>query len=90
MRASLHICLPNLTQNGTDLSKVMEEAKKLGLSVRGAGGEHSDAGADGLVDISPSARLSVTEMEIMQRLYDGVATLWRMEARTTASSTPKA
>ena len=79
MRASLHMKLPNLTKGGTDLSRVTAEAKKLGLAVRGAGGEHSDAGRDGLVDVSPSARLGVTEVQIMQRLYDGAAALWAME-----------
>jgi len=79
MRASLHIRLPVLTSNGRDLTRVKREARALGLAVRGAGGEHSDAGEGGLVDISPSARLGVTEMEIMRCLYDGAATLWAME-----------
>jgi arginine kinase len=80
MRSSLHIQLPRLTSNGRDLTRLKREAKALGLAVRGAGGEHSDAGIGGLVDISPSARLGVTEMEIMRRLYDGTAALWAMEA----------
>jgi creatine kinase len=79
MRASLHVKLPKLTNNGQDLNLLKHEAKALGLAVRGAGGEHSDAGQGGLVDISPTARLGVTEMEIMQSLYDGVAKLWAME-----------
>jgi creatine kinase len=79
MRASLHIKLPNLTSNGSDLTRLEKETKQLNLAVRGAGGEHSGAGEGGLVDISPSARLGVTEMEIMQRLYNGVAKLWTME-----------
>ena len=79
MRASLHMKLPRLTSNGGDLTGLKAEAKKLGLAVRGAGGEHSGAGEDGLVDISPSARLGVTEMQIMRRLYGGAAALWAME-----------
>ena len=79
MRASLHMRLPALTENGRDLTGLKHQAKALGLAVRGAGGEHSDAGEGGLVDISPSARLGVTEMEIMRRLYDGAAALWAME-----------
>jgi len=79
MRASLHMKLPNLTKGGTDLTVVTREAKQLGLAVRGAGGEHSAAGSDGLVDVSPSARLGVTEVQIMQRLYDGAAALWALE-----------
>ena len=80
MRASLPMRLPGLTSNGRDLTGLKGQAKALGLAVRGAGGEHSDAGEGGLVDISPSARLGVTEMEIMRRLYDGAAALWAMEA----------
>ena len=80
MRASLHIRLPALTSNGRDLARLKRQAKALGLAVRGAGGEHSDAGEGGLVDISPTARLGVTEMDIMRRLYDGAAALWAMEA----------
>jgi protein-arginine kinase len=79
MRASLHMMLPSLTSNGQDLDRVKRKAKALGLAVRGAGGEHSDAGKGGLVDISPSARLGVTEMKIMRRLYDGAAALWQIE-----------
>lgn len=79
MRASLHLKLPGLTSNGSDLTRLKQEAQTLGLAVRGAGGEHSGAGKDGLVDISPSARLGVTEMQIMQRLYNGAEALWAME-----------
>jgi creatine kinase len=79
MRASLHMRLPGLTENGRDLAGLKRQAKALGLAVRGAGGEHSDAGEGGLVDISPSARLGVTEMEIMRCLHDGAAALWAME-----------
>lgn len=79
MRASLHMKLPKLTAIGGNLDHVTGLAKKPGLAVRGAGGEHSGAGEGGLVDISPSARLGVTEMEIMTRLYEGAAELWRLE-----------
>ncbi len=79
MRASLHLQLPNLTSNGQDLTRLKREAKSFGLAVRGAGGEHSDAGGGGLVDISPSARLGITEAQIMRRLYDGACALWKME-----------
>jgi len=79
MRASLHMKLPNLSKKGTDLTKIKSIAKDCALSVRGAGGEHSDAGEDGLVDISPSARLGVTEKEVMQMLYDGANILWKQE-----------
>ena len=86
MRASLHMKLPGLTSNGTDLTRLKQAARDLGLAVRGAGGEHSGAGTGGLVDISPSARLGVTEAQIMRRLYEGAAALWAMEQ--TANPSP--
>jgi creatine kinase len=74
MRASLHIQLPNLTSDGTD-TKAKAIAKPLGLSVRGLGGEHTPIGADGTVDISPSARFCIKESEIITALYKGIEQL---------------
>jgi creatine kinase len=74
MRASLHIALPNLTADGTD-KKAKAIAKPLGLSVRGLGGEHTPIGADGTVDISPSARFCIKESEIITALYKGIEQL---------------
>ena len=79
MRASLHLALPKLTRNGADVAALKPLCKQLGLSVRGAGGEHTAAGEGGIVDISPSARLMVTEGQIARRLYDGVKALWAEE-----------
>ena len=79
MRASLHLPLPRLTEGGKDLGPARKTASGFGLSVRGAGGEHSDAGHGGLVDISPRARLGKTETAIIQRLYEGTAALWSLE-----------
>ena len=79
MRASLHLPLPNLTEGGCNLGPAQKTAAGFGLAVRGAGGEHSDAGAGGVVDISPRARLGVTESEIMRCLYEGAAALWDLE-----------
>merc|ERR1719199_1881783 len=78
MRSSVHIQLPNLTSDGTD-AKAKEICKPLGLSVRGLGGEHTPIGADGTVDISPSARFCIKECEIIQRLFDGLKLLMEAE-----------
>ena len=83
MRASVHIALPNLTAGGTD-TRVKAIAKPLGLSVRGIGGEHTPIGADGTVDVSPSARFCITEAEIVAALYKGVALLMAEEAKAGA------
>ena len=74
MRASLHVQCPNLTSDGTD-KKCKEVCTPLRLSVRGTGGEHTTIGADGTVDISPSARLFIKESAIVQALYDGLKLL---------------
>ena len=78
MRASVHIQLPNLTADGTD-AKAKAICKPLGLSVRGLGGEHTPIGADGTVDISPSARFCISEAEIIAALYKGVEALKKKE-----------
>jgi len=78
MRASVHIKLPNLTSDGTD-TRAKQVAKPLGLSVRGTGGEHTPVGADGTVDISPSARLFIREKDIIKALYDGIQLLMEEE-----------
>merc|ERR1712166_1400051 len=74
MRASVHIQLPNLTADGTDV-KAKQVAKPLGLSVRGMGGEHTPIGKDGTCDISPSARFCITEAQIVAALYQGIKQL---------------
>ena len=89
MRASVHIQLPNLTADGTD-AKAKAICKHLGLSVRGLGGEHTPIGADGTVDISPSARFCISEAEIIAALYKGVELLKREEdAEGKVSSHPR-
>lgn len=85
MRASVHIPLPNLTADGTsDRAKAI--AKPLRLSVRGLGGEHTPVGADGMVDISPSARFCITEAEIVTALYNGIALLQAEESMVGATA----
>jgi len=79
IRASVHIQLPNLTSDGTE-AKAKAICKPLGLSVRGKGGEHTPIGADGTVDVSPSARLGISEAEIVTALYNGLSKLKAAEA----------
>ena len=79
MRASIHIKIPKLTADGTD-KKAKAIAKPLGLSVRGIGGEHTPIGADGTIDISPSARFCISEAEIMIALYKGIKLLMEKES----------
>jgi creatine kinase len=89
MRASLHIKLPNLTRDGSE-AKAKAVCKPLGLSVRGLGGEHTPIGADGTVDISPSARLMIEEAAIICNLYQGIKLLLQAEeaAKLDVSTKP--
>jgi len=80
MRASVHLKIPNLTADGTD-EKAKQVCRPLGLSLRGTGGEHTPIGADGTVDISPSARLFVKESDIINKLYEGIEKLMAVECR---------
>ena len=80
MRASVHVKVPNLTKDGTD-KRAKEVAGPLGLSVRGTGGEHTPIGADGTVDISPSARFCISEAQIVTALYTGIKNLVAEEAK---------
>ena len=74
MRASVHLKLPNLTAGGK-IDGAKRVARPLGLAIRGLGGEHTPVGEDGTVDVSPSARLCITEGEIVHRLYEGIGAL---------------
>mmetsp|Transcript_34064 Transcript_34064/g.45018 ORF Transcript_34064/g.45018 Transcript_34064/m.45018 type:complete len:481 (+) Transcript_34064:84-1526(+) len=87
MRASVHIQLPNLTSDGTE-KKAKAVAKPLGLSVRGKGGEHTPIGADGTVDISPSARFCISEAEILTALYNGIKLLKAEEDKAGVDAAP--
>jgi creatine kinase len=76
MRASVHLLLPKLVKVE---EKLLAIADKNGLSVRGADGEHSGYGLDGLADISPRARMGVTESQILRSLYNGVTEMLKAE-----------
>ena len=84
MRASVHIKCPNLTADGTDKA-CKAVCKPLGLSVRGLGGEHTPIGADGTVDISPSARFCITEGEIVTALFKSISLLVEKEKAAAAA-----
>lgn len=82
MRASVHLNVPKLTKDGT--TALLEHVcEPLGLSVRGAGGEHTPIGKDGTVDISPKARFGVAEGRIVEMLFAGVMRLLEADKRTS-------
>ena len=71
MRASVHIRLPKLAQN---MELFKEITDKHHLQIRGIHGEHSES-EGGVFDISNRRRLGVSEVECVQDMHDGVATL---------------
>ncbi|QRK08018.1 arginine kinase [Archangium violaceum] len=84
MRASVHIRIPFLSQR-PEFEGLCE---KLGLSIRGIHGEHSDP-SDGIHDISNKRRLGVTERDIYQTLYRGVETLIEWESNLMGRATSR-
>ena len=82
MRASVHIKLPFLTgaKSGSPSdAEAKKIAREFGLSVRGLGGEHTAVGADGTVDVSPSARFMISENQIIGNLYKGIKKIYEVE-----------
>ncbi|MGL5831249.1 MAG: phosphagen kinase [Candidatus Altimarinota bacterium] len=75
MRASVHVKLPKLGSNEANLKAI---CKPLGLSVRGIHGEHSES-SDGTFDISNTARLGISEVEIVNLMMEGVQKLLKLE-----------
>merc|ERR1712184_99088 len=74
MRASVHIDLPGWTKHGVD--KLKARCEELSLQPRGTRGE--SGGQTGFTyDISNKHRLGYSEVELVQKMIDGVNTLWQ-------------
>ena len=76
MRASFHMRLPK-TSARPDFKEI---AAKMGLSVRGVHGEHSES-EGGIFDISNKRRLGITEVEAVNALYEGARFLLELETK---------
>jgi creatine kinase len=90
MRASVMLCLPNLTTNTVGgEEKANAIAKGFGMQVRGSGGEHTPVKGN-MVDCSPRARYGVSEAQILGRLSDGVKAILEAEkaAAEAAAAAP--
>ena len=81
MRASVHIKVPNLSQ---DYARFEEITNKYYLQIRGINGEHSQS-VGGVYDISNKRRLGVTEVQCVQDMYDGVVELIKIEKELEAN-----
>ena len=74
MRVSVHMKLEKLSLR-PDFKQIV---RRLGLSARGIDGEFSNS-PDRIYDISNTARLGMTEIEIIEQFYRGTEELIRME-----------
>ena len=72
----MHIRLPRLSEGGQEaLQKIGD---KYQLQVRGSAGEHSEA-VGGIYDISNRERMGLTEFEAVQKMYEGVQEMIKLE-----------
>merc|ERR1712123_242688 len=74
MRASVHVDLPGWTAYGVD--KLQRRCEELHLQPRGTRGE-SGGQTGHTYDISNKHRLGYSEIELVQKMIDGVNTLWK-------------
>jgi len=70
LRASVHICLPNLAKK-ENKGQFDAIAEKYYVQIRGIHGEHTETD-DGIFDISNRRRLGRSEVDLVQDMYDGV------------------
>jgi len=73
MRASVHVDLPGWTAHGVD--KLKARCEELHLQPRGTRGE-SGGQTGHTYDISNKHRLGYSEVQLVQKMIDGVNTLW--------------
>merc|ERR1711973_374860 len=78
MRASVHIDLPGWTRYGVD--KLKKRCEELHLQPRGTRGE-SGGQTGHTYDISNKHRLGYSEVELVQKMIDGVNTLWEEDKK---------
>ena len=75
LRASVHIRLPKLSQ---DMAKFQAIADKYNVQIRGIHGEHSET-VDSTYDISNKRRLGMSEVALVQDMYEGVKAMIEAE-----------
>lgn len=71
----MHIKLPKL---GEQKELFEEIANKYNVQIRGIHGEHSES-SDHIYDISNKRRLGLSEIELVQDMYNGVKALIEKE-----------
>ena len=78
LRASVMLKLPKLYKK-LGVHALEELADSYGLQARGGRGEHSPPGPNGEFDISNKGRIGASEVELVQRMIDGVDKLIELE-----------
>jgi len=78
LRASVMLKLPKLYKKW-GVHKLEEYCDSIGLQARGARGENSPPGPNGEFDISNKGRIGASEVELVQRMIDGVDKLIALE-----------
>lgn len=78
LRASVMLKLPKLYKK-MGVHDLEELCKSMDLQARGAKGEHSPPGPNGEFDISNMQRIGFSEVELIQKMIDGVDKLIKME-----------
>merc|ERR1712066_738789 len=81
MRASVHVDLPGWTKEG--LPALKKRCEELHLQPRGTRGE-SGVQTGITYDISNKHRLGYSEVELVQKMIDGVNTLWKEDKELVA------
>ena len=81
LRASVMICIPQLNKDPKALEKVCDA---FDLQPRGSSGEHSEA-VGGKWDISNKQRIGFSEVELVQKMIDGVTKIIAIEEMLVAN-----
>merc|ERR1711990_1226079 len=87
MRASVHVDLPGWTKDSVDALKA--RCEELHLQPRGTRGE-SGGQTGHTYDISNKHRLGYSEVELVQKMIDGVNTLWKEDKAMMGGAAPPA
>jgi len=80
LRASAMVLLPLLSDALTP-RQLGDFARRFGVQARGGSGEHTPAGPDGQWDISNYQRIGFSEVELVQKMINGVEALIRAEQK---------
>ena len=92
LRASVMVVLPEFNklmegENQADKELLEEVCSKFDLQPRGSAGEHS-AAVGGKFDVSNKQRLGFSEVQLVQKMIDGVSKVIKFEQMLASGSTP--